>query len=127
MRLLPGNLGLDDDSLVRENGRLARGDGDFEGSGRCFANSISVGLSLTETSRVNDETYRCLTRIVRLVQGGGKDLEGTGKVHEVELGMQGEEHINGLIGHCRRFVCHLNDLVVVVESEVRNGEWITMI
>lgn len=60
------------------------------------------------------------------MQGGGKDLERASKVHEVKLGMQGEENVNGLISHCRRFVCHLDDLVVVFESEVRekNGlQW----
>lgn len=57
------------------------------------------------------------------MQGGGKDLEGTSKVHEVELGMQGEEHVNGLISHCRRFVCHLDGLVVVLELELRDGRW----
>lgn len=62
------------------------------------------------------------------MQGGSEDLEGTGKVHEVELGMQGEEHINGLIGHCRRFVCHLDDLVVVVVySDARDGELLVVV
>lgn len=53
------------------------------------------------------------------MQGGGKDLERASKVQEVKLGMQGEEHVNGLISHCRRFVCHLDNLVVVFKSEVR--------
>ena len=34
------------------------------------------------------------------MQSTGEDLDGASKVEEVELGVQGDEHINGLVGHC---------------------------
>lgn len=52
-----------------------------------------------------------LTRVVNIVEGSGQDLEGPSKVHEVELVVQGEEHINWLVvGHCTRLGGHLGQL-----------------
>lgn len=52
-----------------------------------------------------------LTRVVNIVEGGGQDLEGASEVQEVELVVQGEEHINWLVvGHCTRLGGHLGQL-----------------
>ncbi len=48
-----------------------------------------------------------LTGILGIMEGRGQDLERTGKVQEVELGMQGKEHINWLVCHCGRLTGHL--------------------
>ncbi len=50
---------------------------------------------------------RQLTGILRIMQGRSQDLEGTGKVQEVELGMQGKENLNWLVCHCGRLTGHL--------------------
>jgi hypothetical protein len=41
------------------------------------------------------------------MQGSGQDLERTGKVHEVEAGLQGKEHINWLVCHRGALAGHL--------------------
>lgn len=52
-----------------------------------------------------------LTRVVNIVEGSGQDLEGASEVQEVELVVQGEEHINWLVvGHCTRLGGHLGQL-----------------
>lgn len=52
-----------------------------------------------------------LTRVVDVVEGSGQDLEGASEVKEVELVVQGEEHINWLVvGHCTRLGGHLGQL-----------------
>lgn len=52
-----------------------------------------------------------LTRVVNVVKGSGQDLEGASEVQEVELVVQGEEHINWLVvGHCTRLGGHLGQL-----------------
>jgi hypothetical protein len=53
-----------------------------------------------------------LTGILRIVQSRGQDLKGPSKVHEVELVMQGNEHLNWLICHCGRLAGHLWQLVM---------------
>lgn len=52
-----------------------------------------------------------LTRVVDIVEGSGQDLEGASEVQEVELVVQGEEHINWLVvGHCTCLGGHLGQL-----------------
>lgn len=52
-----------------------------------------------------------LTRVVNIVEGSCQDLEGASEVQEVELVVQGEEHINWLVvGHCTRLGGHLGQL-----------------
>jgi len=58
-----------------------------------------------------------LTGILGIMQSSGQDLKGACKVGEVESGLQGEEHINGLISHCRRLVGHLERIVDVIGVE----------
>lgn len=59
-----------------------------------------------------------LTRIVGIMQGSGQNLQRTSKVQEVELGMQGEQNINGFVSHCRRLGCHLVDCEGLLEGVV---------
>lgn len=45
------------------------------------------------------------------MEGRGQDLEGASEVQEIELVVQGEEHINRLVvGHCTRLGGHLGQL-----------------
>lgn len=47
------------------------------------------------------------------MEGIGESFDRTGHVKQVELVLQGDEHINGLVGHCRTLVCtHLDGLKV---------------
>ena len=50
-----------------------------------------------------------LTRVIGIVEGRGEHLERTGKVQEVELGVQGEQNIDRFVSHCGRLGCHLDD------------------
>lgn len=45
-----------------------------------------------------------LTFVVKIVGGRGKDLHGTSEVEKIKLGVQGDKHVNGLIGHSRSLV-----------------------
>lgn len=42
-----------------------------------------------------------LTTVLPVMEGSGEHLSGASKVEEVELWVEGEEHVNGLIGHRR--------------------------
>jgi len=51
-----------------------------------------------------------LTLVIGVVQGSGQNLKGTSKVQEIELGMQGEQNVDGFVSHCGRLGCHLAEL-----------------
>lgn len=54
------------------------------------------------------------------MESSGQDLEGASEVHDVELVVQGEEHINWLVvGHCTRLGGHLGQLWVMEDGEKR--------
>jgi hypothetical protein len=52
-----------------------------------------------------------LTLVIDIVEGSGENLERTGHVHEVEVGMQGEQDVDRLVRHCRPLRSHLDDLI----------------
>lgn len=60
------------------------------------------------------------------MKGLGQDLKGTSEVHEVELVVQGEEHIHRLlVRHCTRLGGHLWQLVGWVggREDRERDEW----
>lgn len=51
------------------------------------------------------------TRVVNVMKSSIQDLKGASEVQDVELLMQGEQHINRLhVRHCRRLRGHLGQL-----------------
>jgi hypothetical protein len=124
--LLPGALRANDDALLRKDRGFAGGDGDLEGLGRCSSGNSqhthSIGCDGTTQGPTAGHSFqlrgRCgvgnkdaagwqLTGILSIMQGRGQDLERTSKVHEVEAGLQGKEHINWLVCHCGALTGHL--------------------
>lgn len=51
-----------------------------------------------------------LTLVIGIVPGPVQGFERTSEVHEIEIGVQGEEDLDGLIRHCRSLACHLAGL-----------------
>lgn len=52
-----------------------------------------------------------LTRILPIVKCVGEGFDRASHVKEVELVLQGDEHLNGLVANCRSLVCtHLDDI-----------------
>jgi hypothetical protein len=41
------------------------------------------------------------------MEGTGKDLKRASHVHEIEIGMQGEQDVDRLVAHCRPLRSHL--------------------
>lgn len=62
-----------------------------------------------------------LTLVTEVVGGRGKDLHGAGEVEDVKLGVQGDEHVNGLISHSRSLVhTHFDGIDWVVFEKWEN-------
>lgn len=114
--LLEGNLRTDNGTLLRENLGFISDNGDFKGFAGCGA---SAGLARATNATTNAVGDKVLTIVVEVVGGRGKDLHGTSEVEEVKLGVQGDEHVNGLIGHCRSLVHTHFDGIVCGGCELR--------
>jgi hypothetical protein len=106
--LLVGDLGADDDTLVRDDLGLWANDGNLEGLVIYIRGKVISGRGKDEGNTVlrtksGSTAQYCISkksltvRVLEVVASGSKDLKRAGKVQKIELFVDSEENVNGLL------------------------------
>lgn len=122
--LLVGDLGADDDTLVRDDLGLWANDGNLEGLMICTRGKVISGRGKDEgntvlRTKLGSTAQYCIGkksltfRVLEVMGSGSKDLERAGKVQKIELFVDSEENVNGLlVSDGRGLLCtHLGGIV----------------